>query len=83
MDFPGFVIARRLPAMHHGPMNKTPTAPPPAAEPPATDQPRLRYVPKPKGSWKRLVGSMEHCDLFPEAMRLGAEWRERMNREGH
>lgn len=43
---------------------------------------KLRYVPKPKGSWKKIVGSMKDCDLFPEAMRLGAEWRARMNREG-
>lgn len=43
---------------------------------------KLRYEPKPKGSWKKIVGSMKDCDLFPEAMRLGAEWRERMNREG-
>ncbi|MFZ4765713.1 MAG: hypothetical protein ACOYMN_12230 [Roseimicrobium sp.] len=42
----------------------------------------LRYKPKPKGSWKKVYGSMKDCDLFPEAMRLGAEWRERMNREG-
>ena len=42
----------------------------------------LRYKPKPKGSWMKLYGSMKDCDLFPEAMRLGAEWRERMNREG-
>lgn len=44
--------------------------------------PKLRYTPKPKGSWKKLIGSMKDCDLHREAMRLGAEWREQMNREG-
>lgn len=50
-------------------------------EPP--NPPRLRYVPKPKGSWMKIVGSMKNCDLSHEAFRLGAEWREQMNREGH
>lgn len=49
---------------------------------PPAPQPRLRYEPKPKGSWKMLVGIMKDCDLSPEAFRLGAEWREQMNREG-
>jgi hypothetical protein len=48
----------------------------------AKAQPKLRYVPKPKGSWKKLVGSMKDCDLSKEAFRLGAEWRAKMNREG-
>ena len=43
---------------------------------------KLRYKPKPKGSWKKLFGHMKDCDLYPDALRLGAEWRERMNREG-
>ena len=47
-----------------------------------TLQKPLRYEPKPKGSWKALVGIMKDCDLAPEAFRLGAEWREQMNREG-
>ncbi len=42
----------------------------------------LRYETKPKGSWKKLVGIMKDCDLSEEAFRLGAEWREQMNREG-
>ena len=50
--------------------------------PATTTQPRLRYEPKPKGSWKKLVGIMKDCDLSEEAFRLGAEWREQMNREG-
>lgn len=44
--------------------------------------PRLRYDPKPKGSWMKLVGRAKNDDLSLEAFRLGAEWRERMNREG-
>jgi len=51
----------------------------PSQEPPT---PRLRYVPKPKGSWKKIVGSMKGCEHSEEAFRLGAEWREQMNREG-
>ena len=43
----------------------------------------LRYKPKPKGSWLKLFGRAKNDDLSPEAYRLGAEWRERMNREGH
>ncbi len=54
--------------------DKAIVAPPP--------QPRLRYEPKPKGSWKKLVGSAKDCELSEEAFRLGAEWREQMNREG-
>jgi len=42
----------------------------------------LRYAPKPKGSWRKIVGSMKDCELSREAFRLGAEWREQMNREG-
>ncbi|WP_395739368.1 hypothetical protein [Prosthecobacter sp.] len=42
----------------------------------------LRYEQKPKGSWKGLVGTMKGCDLSEEAFRLGAEWREQMNRDG-
>jgi hypothetical protein len=56
------------------------TAPQPPA--PASPQKPLRYDPKPKGSWKKIVGSMKDCDLSGEAFRLGAKWRERMNREG-
>ena len=56
---------------------------PPATQTTEETKPRLRYEPKPKGSWKKIVGSMKGCDLFEDAMRAGAEWRERMNREGH
>lgn len=58
---------------------KTPVQPSSSTE---TNTPPRRYVPKPKGSWRKLVGTMKDCDLAPEAFRLGAEWRERMNREG-
>ena len=61
---------------------KTDTSTTDGTQPAPAPQPKLRYEPKPKGSWKKIVGSMKDCDLFPEAMRLGAEWRERMNREG-
>lgn len=61
-------------------MNST-TVETPEQTAPATS-PRLRYVPKPKGSWLKIVGSMKNCDLSQEAFRLGAEWREQMNREG-
>lgn len=62
------------------PTMKPATVPVPAPESPAPT--RLRYEPRPKGSWKKIVGSMKDCDLAPEAFRLGAEWRERMNRKG-
>lgn len=65
--------------LEHSPAMKPPAQPPASKE---TTAPPLRYVPKPKGSWRKLVGSMKHCDLASEAFRLGAEWREKMNREG-
>ena len=37
--------------------------------------------PKARNSWLKIVGSMKDCDLHREAMRQGAEWRERMNSE--
>ena len=43
---------------------------------------KLRYTPKPKGSWKKLIGRAKNDDLSLEAYRLGAEWRARMNRVG-
>ena len=52
-----------------------------AATPPDA-APKLRYTPKPKGSWKKLIGRAKNDDLSREAYRLGAEWRARMNREG-
>ena len=35
-----------------------------------------------KDSWRDAVGAMKDCDLFDEAMRLGAEWRAKANAEG-
>jgi hypothetical protein len=48
----------------------------------AASQQKPRYIPKPKGSWMKLFGRAKNDDLSPDAYRLGAEWRERMNREG-
>jgi hypothetical protein len=48
-----------------------------------TTAPKLRYEPKPKGSWKKIIGVLKDCEESKEAFRLGAEWRARMNREGH
>lgn len=38
--------------------------------------------PAAKGSWREMIGFAKDDDLFREAMRLGAEWREKANREG-
>ena len=35
----------------------------------------------PREAWKQSFGSMEGCEHFDEAVRLGAEWREQMNHE--
>jgi hypothetical protein len=43
---------------------------------------KLRFTPKPKDSWKKLIGRAKNDELSPEAYRLGAEWRAKMNREG-
>jgi hypothetical protein len=50
---------------------------------PALKQADPRYTPKPKGSWKKLVGRAKDDELSRDAFRLGEEWRVRMNREGH
>jgi len=36
----------------------------------------------PTDSWREAVGAMKDCDLFEEALRLGAEWRARANANG-
>ena len=69
--------------MHDGNMKTTTEAAAPQPDPGQTKQTPLRYKPKPKGSWMNLFGRAKNDDLSPEAYRLGAEWRERMNREGH
>jgi hypothetical protein len=33
-------------------------------------------------AWREAVGAMKDCDLFDEALRLGAEWRTRANDNG-
>ena len=35
-----------------------------------------------KPDWREAVGAMKDCDLFEEAMRLGAEWRAQANADG-
>lgn len=45
-------------------------------------QPKLRYSPRPKGSWRKAVGMLKDSEESREAFRLGAEWRAKMNREG-
>lgn len=62
-------------------MNST-TVETPEQTAPATS-PRQRYAPKPKGSWLKLVGRAKNDDLSLSAFKLGEEWREQMNREGH
>ena len=42
----------------------------------ATSQPAA------KGSWREMIGFAKDDDLFREAMKLGAEWREQANQEG-
>ncbi|MEK7686661.1 MAG: hypothetical protein AAB466_14695 [Verrucomicrobiota bacterium] len=42
----------------------------------ATSQPAA------KGSWREMIGFAKDDDLFREAMKLGAEWREKANQEG-
>jgi hypothetical protein len=37
---------------------------------------------KPQDAWKETVGTAKDDDLFAEAMKLGAEWRVRTNKEG-
>lgn len=45
---------------------------------------RRAHEPKPvaKPDWRKAVGMLKDCKESREAFRLGAEWRERMNREG-
>ncbi len=38
--------------------------------------------PKTSDSWREAVGAMKDCDLFDEALRLGADWRQRANVNG-
>ncbi len=56
---------------------------PQSTEANAPTQPKLRYTPRPKGSWRRAVGMLKDSAESREAFRLGAEWRAKMNRKGH
>ena len=47
-------------------------------QPFATGSPR----PQAKSTWRKIVGSVKDSESHREAMRLGAEWRARMNAEG-
>lgn len=38
--------------------------------------------PAAKDSWREAIGAMKDCDLFDEALRLGADWRARANVNG-
>lgn len=35
-----------------------------------------------KGTWRDAIGFAKNDELFDEAMRLGAEWRDQANQEG-
>ena len=37
---------------------------------------------QPRGAWREVIGWEEDDSLFREAVRLGAEWREKANAEG-
>ena len=37
---------------------------------------------QPHDRWKDAFGAMKDCELFEEAMKLGAKWRAKANREG-
>lgn len=37
---------------------------------------------QPRERWREAVGAMKDCELFEEAMKLGAEWRAKANLEG-
>lgn len=40
-----------------------------------------KFAVKPKEGWMRIAGAAENDRHFPEAMRLGAEWRKKANKE--
>ena len=41
-----------------------------------------KLQPLAKPTWRDAFGMMKDDDLFEEAMKLGAEWRAKMNAEG-
>jgi len=36
---------------------------------------------KARGGWRKIAGAANEDDYFDEAMRLGAKWRKKANRE--
>lgn len=74
------MIATSLLVVHFSPMKSRAELATNVAD--AATESKPRYIPKPKGSWMKLFGRARNDDLSPDAYRLGAEWRERMNREG-
>lgn len=42
---------------------------------------RMGFHVPPRGSWQKRIGAMKGSVHFDEALRLGAEWREKVNRE--
>ena len=41
-----------------------------------------KVKPVPKGNWRDAIGFAKNDALFDEAMKLGAQWREKANAEG-
>ena len=48
----------------------------------ATLEAKTSARPTAKDSWREAVGALKDCDLLGEALRLGAEWRDRANVNG-
>lgn len=46
------------------------------------NQLETKTKPAAKATWREAVGAMKDCDLLDEAVRLGAQWREKANDEG-
>ncbi|MFZ2279863.1 MAG: hypothetical protein WAW39_18845 [Prosthecobacter sp.] len=42
-----------------------------------------RVKPASKGNWRNAIGFAKDDALFDEAMKLGAQWRKKSNREDH
>lgn len=42
---------------------------------------RLGFQAPPRGAWQKRLGALKDSASFEEALRLGAEWREHVNRE--
>ena len=46
------------------------------------DKLEAKAKPVAKTTWRDAVGAMKDCDLLDEAVRLGAQWRDKANTEG-